>query len=211
MRPERAIGRALAALFLAGFALAGTSATAAPAIGTVTRMAGSATATVAGKTAPLAAGAEVFAGEAIDTAAGTRLEVTLADRTTLTLGESAHLTLDDFVFNPHAATHIDVSVNGAFRYVSGKLGLGATRVAQVNTPFATIGARGTDFWGGPIDGHFGVVALAGTVTVTSRGQTVVLRHPAEGTDLSGARSRPGAVHPWAKPKIDRAIATIAFR
>ena len=196
-------------LLLAAVALA-PAAAAAPAIGSVSRLAGGASATLAGKAAGLSAGAEVFMAETIVTGTGARLEITLADRTTLTLGEDARLTLDEFVFDPRAATRIDLTVTGAFRYVSGKLGLGATRTAEVTTPFATIGVRGTVFWGGPIDGHFGVVVLAGTVSVTHRGRTVVLGRPNQGTDLAGTASRPGPVHPWTEPKIDRAIATIAF-
>jgi hypothetical protein len=204
------VRRLLLAFVLAGIGLTSTDAMAASAIGTVTRLEGSAAATLAGESVALLSGAGVFATEAVTTGKGTRLEITLVDSTTLTLGENARLSLDDFIFNPRAATRINLSVNGAFRYISGKLGPGATRTAEVTTPFATLGARGTDFWGGPIDGHFGVVVLEGTVTVTHRGRTVTLNRRNEGTNFADAHSRPGAVHSWTKAKLDRAIATVTF-
>lgn len=210
-RRGRALAGPVLASFLALLCFAGAEAFAGASIGSVSRIDGVATASLGGRAVHIEAGSEVFASEAITTGAGARLEITLADETTLTLGENARLTLDDFVFNPRATTRISLSVNGAFRYVSGKLGVGATRMAEVTTPFATIGARGTDFWGGPIDGHFGVVALEGTVTVTHRGRTVVLTASYQGTDFVSPQSRPGPAHAWTQPKLNRALASIAFR
>jgi hypothetical protein len=211
-RTARSWQRAITPLALmAGLCLALTSADAAPPAGSVTRIEGTVTGASGGPPTEIHEGATIFAGEVLRTGANARLEMTLADHTVLTLGADAQLTLDDFIFVPGAATRIDLTINGAFRYVSGKLGIGAIRAAEVRTQFATIGVRGTDFWGGPIDGHFGVVVLEGTVTVTHRGHTVVLSHPKVGTDFAGVASTPGAVHAWARPKIARAIATISFR
>jgi hypothetical protein len=79
------------------------------------------------------------------------------------------------------------------------------------TPFATIGIRGTNFWGGPINGRFGVVLLEGRITVTQGGVTAVLEKVDDGVDLEPGRAPPGQVKTWAQPKIDRAIATVTFR
>jgi hypothetical protein len=198
-------------LLMAALFLALTGARAATPAGSVTRSEGVVTGASSGPPSEIHEGATVFAGEVLRTGANARLEITLADNTVLTLGADAELTLDDFIFDPAAETRIDLSINGAFRYVSGKLGVGATRTAEVRTQFATIGVRGTDFWGGPIDGHFGVVVLEGTVTVTHRGRTVVLHGPGEGTDFRGTASPPSRTQRWTRPKIARAIATITFR
>jgi hypothetical protein len=208
-RSSAAAGRNI--LALAPTVISATAAIAAPPAGSVTRLQGAATATIAGSAVALSPGSDVFAGENVATGGGARLEITLTDETKLTLDENAHLALDSFVFDPAATTRIGLSVNGAFRYVSGKLGVGATRVAEVTTPFATLGARGTDFWGGPVDGHFGVVVLEGTVTASHRGRTVILRQPNNGTDFDSIGAAPGLAHAWARPKIDRAIATVTFR
>lgn len=76
---------------------------------------------------------------------------------------------------------------------------------------ATIGVRGTDFWGGPINGTFGVVVLEGTITVTTRAGVTTLRTALQGTDIAGADAPPGQVKTWGKAKLDRAIATVTFR
>ena len=209
--PRRTIGATaplLACLLLA--AIAG-SADATTVIGTVTRLQGAANGTTSGASVSLAAGADVFAGETISTDPAARLELTLSDRTVVTLGEKATLTLDDFVFRPTGQSKLHVAIDGAFRFVSGKLAAGATREASVTTSFATIGVRGTDFWSGPIDGRFGVVVLEGRVMVSHRGRTVVLRLPRSGVDLNSANAAPGAVTPWTAAKIGRAIATVTFR
>ena len=191
--------------FVAGPASAATD------IGKVDRVQCEARGTIDGATSALSVDATVFAGEAISTGADARLALTLADGTTLTLGERASLTLDDFIFRPAGETRFRASVVGAFRFVSGKLGPHAKRDAEVTTPVATIGVRGTDFWGGPINGEFGVVVLEGSVTVTTRGGTIVLRAAGQGTDIAGADTPPGQVKIWAKAKLDRAIATVTFR
>jgi hypothetical protein len=203
MKP--AVALSLLLVLLAGEAVAAT------AIGKVDRVQGEAQGTVDGTTSALSAQAPVFAGEAISTGVDARVGLTFNDGTTLTLGENASLTLDDFVFRPAGETRLRVSVIGAFRFVSGKLGAHATRDAEVSTPVATIGVRGTDFWGGPINGQFGVVVLEGTVTVTTRAGVTTLRTALQGTDIAGADAAPGEVKTWAKAKLDRAIATVTFR
>src|SRR5665213_695334 len=115
-RPRALTNRGWLAALMAGLCLSGAEAfAAAPAIGSVSRLAGGASATLAGEAVGLSAGSDVFMEETIVTGMGARLEITLADRTIVALGENARLTLDDFVFDPRAATRINLSVNGAFR------------------------------------------------------------------------------------------------
>jgi hypothetical protein len=188
------------------------TADAVPTIGEVTRIQGACQGRVDGASKNLASGAVVFANELIATGPAARLEITLTDETVLTLGENATLTLDAFVFKPGETENLHAAVTGAFRFVSGKLAAAAaTRDASVKTPFATIGIRGTNFWGGPIDGRFGVVLLEGRVTVSHRGRSTTLRHSHEGVDLDGLAAPPGPVKAWAAAKINRAIATVTFR
>ena len=203
--------RPFAFLLACLLAAVGSDAGSATAIGTVTRLQGACQGAMNGTAEDLSPGATVFADEAISTGPAARLEITLGDRTVVTLGEEATLTLDEFVFRPASASQLHLVVAGAFRFVSGKLSAGATRQASVTTPFATIGIRGADFWGGPIDGRFGVVVLEGRVAVSHRGRTAVLYRPHSGVDLNTLASMPGPVTTWATAKIDRAVATVSFR
>jgi hypothetical protein len=138
------------------------------------------------------------------------MQATLRDGTRLTLGENATLVVDDFVYDP-AQSRGELSfrvAKGAFLYVGGLIEGEPGAKVRIRTPAAAIGVRGTTVWGGPIDKGFGVLALAGEVTVTGRRGTVVLRQ-GQGTMLYGDGS-PRPVVTWPAHKVKRAIAAITF-
>jgi hypothetical protein len=204
--------RAIISIFVvaAGLMAAAGPAVAASAIGKVTRMQGEANGTIAGATNPLGVDDPVYLDESVATGDGARLEVLLADQTVLTLGEKASLHLDAFVYQPDQSV-VKVTLAGAFRFVSGKIGANVPRDASITTPFALIAVRGTDLWGGPIDGVLGVVLFEGAVDVTNAGVVANLTVPGEGVDLATPAAPPGAVASWAQDKIARAVATITFQ
>lgn len=179
--------------------------------GSVSRVQGAAFGVVDGARQQLDLGAQVYVGEAVATGADARLAVTLADGTLLTLGENASLTLDTFVYDPAGANALHAIVAGAFRYASGKLGPAATRTASITTPAATIGVRGTNFWGGPVDGQTGFVLFEGAIDVTVGATTVIVENPGTGVALDPGATQPGMVYVWAEDKIQRAVATVTFR
>jgi hypothetical protein len=198
-------------LFLALTILPAFAAEAATPIGVVSRLQGDGTGAMAGQTTALAAGAAVYLDERIATGAEARLELTFDDGTVLTVGEKAALTLDTYLYRPGSAgNRLRLSVSGPFRFVSGKLSKGPESDVSVRTPVATIGIRGTDFWGGPIDGRFGVFLIAGSVTVSNAAGQALLGRAGEGVnlDVGGA---PGPVTLWPTDKVGRAIATVTFR
>jgi hypothetical protein len=187
-----------------------SSAEAATAIGKVTRLQGEAHGTVDGVTHRKAVDDAVYLDEAVVTGAEARLELTFDDRTVLTLGERAALTLDAFVYRP-GANVVKVTLAGAFRFISGTRTPGAVRDEIVTTPYSVIAVRGTDFWGGPIDGVFGVALFEGAVAVTNAGLTADLNNPGEGVNLATAASPPGPVTLWAPDRVARAVDTVTFR
>lgn len=177
-------------------------------IGKVDRVQGDAEGVAGGSPATLAAGSPVSLNEILTTGADARLALTLDDGTALTLGEKAKLAIDRFIYNPAGTNALHATVDGAFRFISGKLQPGATKDASVTTPAAVIGVRGTDFWGGPIDGQVGVVLLEGSVTVTTATGTATLAAPGQGADITGTSL---SVTPWTDDKRNRALATVTFR
>jgi len=179
---------------------------AATAIGTVGRVEGPCSGIVEGSADDLAAGATVYLDEKITTGADARLAVTFADGTTLTIGEKANITLDQFVYAAGGVNKFHATVIGAFRFISGSHD--ATREASITTAVATIGIRGTDFWGGPIDNAAGVVLLDGAVTVTTAGGSVDLDAANSGVDIAGPTL---TVTNWTEDKRQRALATVTFR
>lgn len=187
-----------------------SAAQAATVIGAVSRVAGTSEGAVEGTTRTLAAGLPVHLDEVVTTGVGARLEITFDDGTRLTVGENASVTLDAFVHVPGGESVFAATVAGAFRFASAALGPGETRRCDVTTPFAVIGVRGTDFWGGPIDGAFGVFLIDGAITVASAGSETSMSAPGQGVTVSAIGDPPGEIVIWAQEKIDRAFATVTF-
>jgi hypothetical protein len=201
----------MAVALLSGFASG--PAEAQGAIGTVSRIQGEVSGTRGGTTGALGLNASIFPNEIVSTGEAARLEVTFADNTRLTLGEKAKLTLDRYVFNPAAGSGIlKFGVAGAFRFLSGRLSKLASADVSVTTPFATLGIRGTEFWGGPIDNQvLGVFLIAGVVSVSNAAGQQILSQPGQGTNIATPGTAPGPVTFWPQDKVNRAIATVTFR
>ncbi len=182
-------------------------------IGSVTRLQGEATWRSGFSPEPLFPGAPIFTNQKVSTGAGSRLELTFDDGTKLTLGENADMTLDTFVYDPDAGSGtLKAAVKGAFRFVSGQVSKQPDAQVAVTTPIATIGIRGTEFWGGPIDDQaLGVFLIEGAVTVTNNAGEVVLDTAGQGTNIATRGAAPGPVTLWPQAKVDRAIATVTFQ
>lgn len=191
-------------------AVSGGMAEASTPVGEVSRLQGACVGVSEGTTRSLDSGLPVHLQEEISTGDAARLELTFDDGTTLTLGERARVVIDEFVYNPaDGLDRMAVSASGAFRFVTGALARADSDIS-VATPVALIGVRGTDFWGGPIDGAFGVFLLEGSVAVTNAAGEAVLAAPGEGVNLDGPDVAPGAVTIWPQDKVDRAFATVTF-
>jgi hypothetical protein len=183
------------------------------AIGAVSRIQGEASGTRGGAIRTLGLNASVFLNEIVSTGEAARLEITLTDRTRLTLGERAELTLNTYVFNPTTGRGtIKFGVVGAFRFLSGQVSKLANSDVTVTTPSANIGIRGTEFWGGPIDGQpLGVFLIEGAVSVSNAAGQQILNLPGQGTNIATSGAAPGPVTFWPPDKINRAVATVAFQ
>lgn len=201
----------IAVTFLSGFA--GGPAAAQEAIGAVSRIQGKASGTHDGATEALDLKSTVFLNEVVSTGEAARLEVTFTDRAQVTLGEKAELRLNTFVFNPAASSGtIKFGVVGAFRFLSGQASKLASSDVSVTTPVATVGIRGTEFWGGPIDNQaLGVFLIEGAVSVSNAAGEQTLSEPGQGTNIATPGAAPGPVTFWPQDKVDRAIATVTFR
>lgn len=181
--------------------------------GTVSRIQGEASGAFGGTTRSLALNTSVVLNEIVSTGAAARLEVTFKDNTRLTLGENTKLTLDRYVFNPATGRGmIRFRVAGALRFLSGQVSKLARSDVRVTTPVATIGIRGTEFWGGPIDDQvLGVFLLEGAVRVSNAAGARTLNRSGQGTNIARAGAAPGPVTFWPQDKVNRAIATVTFQ
>ncbi|MEP3279658.1 MAG: FecR domain-containing protein [Stappiaceae bacterium] len=115
------------------------------------------------------------------------LQILLLDESVFTVGENCEMIIDRFVYDPQKKSG-EMSgrvIKGAFRFMSGKIGKSNPSAANITTPSATIGIRGTFFEGvvGP-----DAVRLARELGLDTSGadqnkaMLVVLRGPGRNTN-----------------------------
>jgi hypothetical protein len=160
----------------------------------------------------LGAGDPLAEGDRVTTGPGSRLALTFADGMELTLGESADLTIERFAWAPDRAEgEATLSLTaGPFLVHTGAVGALPGHPLALRTPHASIGVRGTRFWGGPLDTPFDVLLLDGEITVTSPGGGVTLARPGEGTSVRALGAPPDPPAHWSGARMGRALATIDF-
>ncbi|MDO8605409.1 MAG: FecR family protein [Phaeospirillum sp.] len=184
---------------------------AAQAQATVTRLQGDAQAVETAGSRALAIGDPVHRGDRLRTGAGSRLQLRFSDGMELTLGDGAEMVVSAFDWTPAmAAGSAELSlVQGAFLLESGAVGKLPGHPLVVKTPLASVGVRGTRFWGGPLDAPLNVLLLEGRVVVTSPGGSVELG-PGQGTGIAAAGAAPMPPSVWSDERVDRAVATVSF-
>jgi hypothetical protein len=204
--------RQFAVLLIVGLPLIASAADDPAAIGTVDKVENEAK-VVSGDTAAAAIiGTPIHMRDELRTGPEGRLKVTFRDDTVLTLGEKASVVVDSYLYDPdqNIGETVLQATKGAFRFASGKIkDLKQNKIA-VSTPVADIGVRGTEFWGGPLNGKYGVLLLEGEVTVSNQAGSVTLSAAGQGTDIPSPLDRPGPVQAWSADKIARAVATVAL-
>jgi len=196
-------------VLMLGFFLA-LPAGAAP-VATVSRIAGTAE-LLAVPPLALGEGSGIGMGDTILTQGGARVELRFIDGMVLTLGENARMVIDTLVYDP-AATEAQASLRvsqGAFRVITGGIAKQPDHPFRLITPYASIGVRGTDFWGGALDDDpFAMVALDGAVVITTPKGTTLLTK-GQGIEIKALGDGATTPHPWGRDKTDRAVGTVTF-
>jgi hypothetical protein len=92
----------------------------------------------------LAPGSELHASETVRTGDAGKADLVFIDRTNLTVGPTSEVVLDKFVYDPVGSKGKVVvqTTRGAFRFVTGTQDHSAY---QINTPYGSLGVRGTAF------------------------------------------------------------------
>jgi hypothetical protein len=161
----------------------------------------------------LGVGSIVYVGDRIVTGPNARLEMRMLDRSVITLGENSDFVIESYLFDRERGVGkvlLKVAV-GTFRAVTGGIGSIRDRSFALKTPVATIGIRGTDFWGGPLDGIYNIALLGGAaISVENAAGRVEIGQVGYGTTVSGPTVAPTPPIPWAPAKIRRASETVAF-
>src|SRR5215472_9170869 len=94
--------------------------------------------------ATLATGSELHASETVRTGDAGKADLVFIDRTNLTVGPTSEVVLDKFVYDPvgYKGKVVLQASRGAFRFVTGTQD---HSVYQLNTPYGSLGVRGTAF------------------------------------------------------------------
>lgn len=206
-------------------------------IGTILRIQGQAVEQPQGfESRPLSLGAPVHGQSKIKTGPDSRLEIRFIDGSKMILGEWAHVSLNINIKDyrpkqqqsaqtgesaPGAQKSNSMTVNilsGTFRFVTGLIAKINNRSVRFGTQVATIGIRGTDFFGGPLAAgmppgeiHYGFMILDGAIDINNRHGGVTLDSPQEGTFLPmKGHKAPTPPATWKQQAIDEAFASIAF-
>lgn len=184
-----------------------------PEIGTVTRLQNSATVIRDGQTIPLKSGSVIQENDEIVSAKEARVEITFSDETKLTIGGNSTLIIDRFLYDPKKSVGrilLDAA-QGPFRFISGGIGKMKDKRAEVKTSSAIIGIRGTDFWGGPSAGVYGIFLIDGIIVVRNAEGGRILTASGTGVNLTGATVAPGEVAVWGKSRVAGAISSVTFK
>ncbi len=184
-------------------------------VGKVSRLQGKGLLVGYNAVADLAVGTPVRPGDTLVTLNNALAEVTLSDGSAITLAQATVFALDRFEYAPEKAVARATLrlVGGAFKAVVNKLGEVRDPDVQVRTPLATIGIRGTTFWGGFLyPSRFGVMMVEGKgVYVENESGRVELTQPGEGTwvNLSTGDLKP--VAQWTQEEKTDAYKTVTFK
>ncbi|PTQ89629.1 FecR family protein [Agitococcus lubricus] len=155
-------------------------------------------------------GTQICRGDLVKTATGSIAELKLRDGSKITVGKDSQLVIKEYkIFRKQPNVALFELLQGAFRSVTGSITKRPHRY-EVTTRVATIGVRGTDFWGGyglSPDGALDVVMLEGTgVYVKNDKGQVELDKAGLGTTVSS--DTPTTPKTWPEEKVMRAMATI---
>jgi len=106
----------------------------------------------------------------IVTRAHSRVQIILKDRTVVTIGANSQYRFDTYRFNAaesRTEMHLD---RGFFRIITGKLGKVAPKRFKVHTKSATIGIRGTHFFGLVQGKNENIGCIRGSISVLTGGR-----------------------------------------
>ena len=155
-----------------------------------------------------ASGTEVITGP------DARLLLKMNDNSLITLGGNTRLQFSDWHYQKGAldnGSHLKLT-EGVFRFVTGMITRQPVPDLQVETPSATIGIRGTDFWGGYLDADvLDVILLEGehALVVSNAQGEVVIGTPGQGISVSAGKA-PSEPSTWGDEKLQRAVRSITF-
>ncbi len=145
--------------------------------------------------------------DTVMTGAKDKVRIEMRDGTTINLGNNSEYT---FLVYSHRGNFPMARMSftqGSFRVATGSITKRPRAIFEVATPLATIGVRGTEFWGGYIfgDNVLDVALLSeGKIFVENKAGTVDIDQPGYGTTVRLGIA-PTAPEAWSPSKANTAI------
>ena len=140
-----------------------------------------------GEAVTLAQDSEIFLGDIVSTGAQSSVFIKFSDKMEFRLGAEASFAIDEYAYDEVSSTGIQVLsvIAGAFSYVSGFVAGENPAAVRLDSPYGTIGIRGTNILG-KVDeeqGQLAVTVLEGKVEVQSKaGESAEIAEPEEGSE-----------------------------
>jgi hypothetical protein len=183
-------------------------------VGKVIFLKGGAFANVASRSRNLVVGSSLQQHDQIVTGHGARLAMEMIDGAIITLGADTRFRILSYRQargNASGDALLEL-LKGAFRAITGKLGNPAHPAFRVRTPVATLGVRGTTFWGGF---HFGdaldVALISGKgIYIENEAGQVEITQPGFGTTVHAADQAPTRPKQWPTEKVLRAVTSTSW-
>lgn len=150
-------------------------------------------------------------GDKYQTDSASVMELTLRDGSVITVGKATEFAVNAYhIYKNKPNVALFELTKGAFRAVTGFMTKRSHRY-EVKTATATIGVRGTDFWGGYglTENGLDVVMLSGKGIYVAgvNGEIVELDAAGLGTTIVN-QSAPATPKKWGDEKVAKAVATI---
>ncbi|MCG3709985.1 FecR family protein [Aliarcobacter butzleri] len=139
-------------------------------IGTVSLVEGKATILRNGQTLGANMGDKIENKDVISTQVNSKIKITFIDNTIVTIGKESSLNIEEYIFNTstkEAKTELNV-LKGAFHTITGEIGKVNPDKFKLKTKSASIGIRGTEFYGD----ENRIVCTQGRIVVLSNGISV---------------------------------------
>jgi len=156
----------------------------------VTKVNGLATALRDSTLLTLAKSNQIVWKDIIETKDNTRLEIIFRDKTLLQMGDNSKLTIDEMVYEADKKGQALFTFSqGVFRMVSGAINKVKGGTLTIQTPIATIGVRGTDFWGQQTDQKLFMALLDnGILEITTPSGSVTLTEPRSAVTIEAGKA-----------------------
>jgi hypothetical protein len=159
----------------------------------------------AGRTAPIAPGMALQAGDQVKTGAGSRLLVKLSEGSLVKLGENGTLRIAEMSPSKDLFAATLRVLEGAFRFTTDVAAKQRRREVNISVATVTAGIRGTDLWGRSRDERQIVCLIEGAIQVGAEGALpVTMDQPRQFYVRDKGKTQPvGFVEPqqlneWAK-------------